>query len=118
MTVWRINNPCRSAYNNLRSSANRRKLPFELTYAEFERVSEATGYTDGKGMFRHNYHMDRIDPAGGYSVSNIQVITSSDHAVKTNEDNKARRAGYVATKLATYSEPEPETEDNTEYDPF
>jgi hypothetical protein len=85
---YRANNPAKAAYDTLRHNAKRRRKIFDLTYEEFLMFIEATAYLDNKGRTKHCYHIDRIDPAKGYTLSNIRVLTCSENTVKGNQERQ------------------------------
>jgi hypothetical protein len=90
MAKWRRENPIVSQFNTLRDSARRRKIDFSLTLAEFSTLCELTNYHEEAGSFCDSLQIDRIDPSKGYSIDNIQVITTSENTAKGNRE-RARR---------------------------
>jgi len=99
---WRMDNPAHAAFDNLRTSARKRKIPFDLTLEEFLRVIEATSYLDDKGRERHCLHIDRIDVTRGYSLDNLQVLTCGENVVK---GHKERRQRFVDEKIGRRVDP-------------
>lgn len=97
--LWRTNHPERTAFANLRDSARKRKIPFQLTYVEFSTFISTTSYLLDKGSAPHNLHIDRRDATGPYALWNIQVLTATDNVVK---GNKERRREYVDAKISAY----------------
>jgi len=93
---WRLDNPTHAAFDNLRASARKRKIPFDLTLEEFLLLVEATRYVDDKGKQRHCLHIDRIDVAIGYTLDNLQVLTCGDNVAKGNAE---RRQRFVDEKI-------------------
>lgn len=93
---WRMDNPAHAAYDDLRSSARKRKITFDLTLEEFLMVIETTKYLDDKGRERHCLHIDRIDVTLGYTIGNIRVLTCGENVAK---GNKERRQKYVDEKI-------------------
>ena len=83
---WRVNNPLKDAYKNLRSSASRRGIPFTLTLRHFEDVCDSSGYMLFKGCESNDLTVDRIDATLGYEDGNIQVMTRGDNAAKGNQE--------------------------------
>lgn len=90
---WVANNPAKAAYKALRGSANRRKIPFRLSFAQFLVLCEKTGYLLSKGCEADKLHVDRIDHLKGYEDGNIRVITCRENVIK---GNKERWASYYA----------------------
>ena len=94
--LWRLNNPVHAAYDNLRASARKRKIPFTLTFDHFKAIIEPTRYMDEKGRTRFCLHIDRIQTARGYEDGNIQVLTCTDNVQKENAE---RRQRFVDEKI-------------------
>ena len=84
--AWRMRYPIKAAWKTLRDNAKRRRKFFDLTLEQFTEFVENTAYIDGKGRTRHCLHIDRIDPARGYTFDNIQTLTCSENTVKGNEE--------------------------------
>lgn len=84
--AWRIKYPIKAAWKALRDNAKRRGKFFDLTLEQFTHFVEKTKYMDDKGRERHCLHIDRIDPARGYTFDNIQTLTCSENTVKGNEE--------------------------------
>lgn len=80
--LWRLRNPMRSAYHNLKHHALARKIKFTLTFDQFKEVCDATGYLELKGNKAEDLHIDRVEANKGYSIDNIQVITCSENSKK------------------------------------
>jgi len=99
---WRMENPAHAAFDNLRASARKRKIAFDLTLEEFLMVVEATGYLGGKGRERHCLHVDRKDVTLGYTLDNLQVLPCGDNVAKGNQE---RRQKYVDEKIGRYVDP-------------
>ena len=83
---YRASNPLKAAFKQLRDNAKRRKKEFTLTLEEFTSFCMATTYLDGKGRERQCLHIDRIDPAKGYTFDNIRTLTCSENTAKGNEE--------------------------------
>lgn len=84
--LWAANNPAKAAYACLRSNAKRRKKVFTLTFEQFLQFIADTAYLDHKGRERHCYHIDRIDPRGGYTFDNIRTLTCTENTAKGNTE--------------------------------
>ncbi len=80
--VWRVRNPGRNSYHQVKSRASRKNISFSLTYDEFMAIAEASGYLDAKGRGAEQLHIDRINARLGYSVENVRVITASENSRK------------------------------------
>lgn len=103
------NNRLNRLYINLKASAKRRGIPFDLTKGEFLVF-----------CIEHNYHqrdnnnvdslvVDRIDNTKGYTFSNIQAIT--------HHENSLKRHHEVGPPPTTNDEPTP-PQPNDNDDPF
>jgi hypothetical protein len=103
--LWRLRNPVHAAYDNLRASAQKRKIVFTLTLAHFREVIEPTAYMDEKGTTRYRLHIDRIVTADGYVDGNIQVLTCTENVQKENDE---RRQRFVDAKIKSGAAPEPD----------
>jgi len=79
---WRKQNPAKAAYRTLKGNAKRRKIPFELTFAEFKNFAQHTNYLMGKGRSKDSLTIDRIDQQKGYTKDNIQVLSNSENVKK------------------------------------
>ncbi len=87
--VWRVNNPVRALFNNVRDNARKRKKDFTLTWEEFEPFAIESGYYGQSGRFLGCLHIDRKDPLHGYHIWNIRVLEAGENSAKGTEDKKA-----------------------------
>lgn len=93
----RKNNPIRASYQALKDNAKRRGKAFLLTFEEFKQFAIETKYYKKKGIYKKNYHIDRIDENGPYSVDNIQVLTNTENVkkfLKYRYDEHVRRMNF------------------------
>ena len=72
---FRINNPARDAFNEVKKSARKRGIDFSLTFAQFKEFDRQTGYVEVKGKGQEDLGVDRIDPTRGYEFDNIRALT-------------------------------------------
>ena len=72
---YRIKNRARYVFNQVRESARKRKIGFELTFEEFTEFDRKTSYVEHIGREPDSLTMDRINPAGPYSPDNIRILT-------------------------------------------
>ena len=79
--------PIRNCYHVLRANAKRRGKEFNLTLEQFRKFAIETSYINKRGRTSRKFHIDRIDNYKGYSVDNIQSITSSANAKKRNYED-------------------------------
>lgn len=103
MRRWRLNNPMQASFNWLRSSAKKRHIVFELTFAEFSAWALETGYLDKRGKTINDFHCDRIDPEQGYKIGNLQLLPASENVRKDPWRKGWRsRAGVESTSENPY----------------
>lgn len=88
--AWRLRNPTRAAFASLRDHAKGRKVEFSLTWEDFRRLSDATGYAANRGQTLGALAVDRIDFRRGYVPGNVRIVTVAENAAK----------GYVEGVLA------------------
>lgn len=105
-----MGNPLKYAFNNVRDSARRRKIPFLLSLREFEAFCQRTGYLTKKGKEFQDLTIDRIDPSKPYQVDNIRTLTWIDNSSHKLE-NMTDPAEPIARALAL----ETNTEDWQQY---
>lgn len=79
---YRTNNPIKSSFQNLRSSAKKRNIPFSLTLKQFKKFCYKTKYIQNKGITKNAFHVDRIKEDEGYFYNNIQVLKNTDNVKK------------------------------------
>lgn len=85
--IWRMNNPEKDAFNNLKHSATRRGIPFDLSFEDFLQFCHKTQYIQGKGRTVEGLSVDRINDNPergyhGYRADNIQPLTVGDNSAK------------------------------------
>lgn len=74
---WRITNPLRYSYGNLKCRAKQRGHEFSLTFEHYKKFAEESGYAKLKGNHGMSLTIERIDDAKGYEVGNIKALTRS-----------------------------------------
>jgi hypothetical protein len=88
---WRARNPTRDAYNQIKAHARERRIEFDLTFEELERIIEGTGYANKKGCSKGNLQIDRLDACKGYTADNIRVLPASHNIAKGNRERRSLR---------------------------
>ena len=78
----RLKNMTYYAYTQVRTSAAKRDISFELTFKQFKIFDKQTGYVESKGRELDSLTIDRIDPTKGYSIDNIRTLTWSQNCAK------------------------------------
>ena len=96
LTRWRVNNPVRTAWANLRDSARKRRVEFALSLEEFAAFVAGNGYLEGKGRECGALHIDRVNPLEGYRLENIRVLEAGENSRKGAGEDK--RAHYLAAR--------------------
>lgn len=72
-------------FGMLKQNARRRNKPFKLTIRQFREFCRSTNYLENRGKNKSSATVDRIDPAKGYEVGNIQVMSLSDNSSKADK---------------------------------
>lgn len=94
--AWRLRNPTKAAYANIRQKARQRGIRFALEFAYFEQLvratAEATGmdYVEGRGRSPGALQIDRIDFTKGYEPGNLRVTTTTVNAAKAAVEKKLK----------------------------
>jgi hypothetical protein len=81
----------RHHFENQRSNANRRGIPFLLTYAEWLRWWLDSGHAEHRGRNKGQYVMARIGDVGSYALNNIICITNSENISVANTGRNTGR---------------------------
>lgn len=92
--LYRLKHPIHYAYDNLRSSARKRGIGFELTFAEFEQFNEVTGYVIHVGREPGSLTIDRIFNDLPYRLSNIRIMSYADNTSHRYEAQSAQAADF------------------------
>ncbi len=116
MRLWRARNPMRDAFNNLRNSANKRRIGFALTFEEFQLICNTTGYLKQRGSRASSLQIDRVDNLRGYEVGNISVISCSENTAKGNRERRVQMPNgawveVTAIRVGAYTIPQGHDED-------
>lgn len=80
--IWRLENPERASFLNLRSNSKRRGKAFTLTFEDFLEFCYKYNYMVGKGRSKESYTIDCIVNEEGYHKDNLQVLTKSANSSK------------------------------------
>jgi hypothetical protein len=83
--LYRMNNPAREAYRQIRDRAERRGQIFNITFAEFLAEIEGTEYLARRGRGPDELHLDRAKVHLGYVPGNLKVITAAENLRKQRE---------------------------------
>lgn len=86
---WRVNNPFRYIHSELKKSAKRRGIYFDIHIGAFiEFCLDNNLYRDSYKFTSESLTVDRVDPDLGYTMDNIQVITQRQNIIKGNQQRK------------------------------
>lgn len=103
--LWRIKNPERASFLNLKSNSKKRNIPFLLTFEQFQQFCVEYNYIEGKGRSKTSYTIDRIRNEEGYHIDNLQVLPNSQNASKGTKkleawwDEQENKIKFVVTTL-------------------
>jgi hypothetical protein len=81
--------PVRYAYRVTRQNAKRRGKDWSITYEEWAEFCSRTQYLENKGRGPNSASLDRIDPAKGYSLDNLRILSLSENSRKGATTDKA-----------------------------
>ena len=84
--LWRLKNDDRYAYHNLKVSARKRRIPFHLTFEDFQEFCATTGYLELRGIEPHCYTVDRIKTDRPYQAGNLRLLTNEENASHKYEE--------------------------------
>lgn len=97
----RLKHDDRYAYENLKSSARKRGIGFNLSFEDFMEFCAITGYLELRGKEPHSYTIDRIYTDRPYEFHNIRILTYADNTSHRYEQfADAARRRSVAPQLA------------------
>jgi hypothetical protein len=82
-----IKDPRKYRYNNQKSDAKRRGIPFLLTFAEWWKLWCDSGHWHERSNRRGQYAMSRYFDRGGYAVNNVRIIRVEEHNYLTSLGN-------------------------------
>lgn len=87
--LYRLRNPERYAYDNLRASARKRDIDFDLTFEEFWGFVAGTDYIARRGKGDTDLSIDRIRTHEGYKPGNLRIMRYLDNISHRYEDGSA-----------------------------
>lgn len=80
----------RAAYAQLRDHARERKIPFAISFEDFQKFARKSRYLDRRGPFAMCLTVDRKNNLRGYEPGNIQPLTRSANSVKRSKQDMMR----------------------------
>lgn len=86
--LWRLRNPFRAAFRQIKDRAKRKGIDFALSFEDFAELAAQTGYVEGKGRSASSLSIDRENAGIGYVLTNIRVMTVAENSSKSNVDRK------------------------------
>jgi hypothetical protein len=88
--------------------ADRRGIPFLLTYDEWLKIWEDSGHLHERGNRHGQYVMARYGDAGPYSIGNVRIITAAEnrreHQKTIRDGRRPRHAPVDDAKVLTMKE--------------
>jgi hypothetical protein len=93
----RLRHDDRYAYENLKSSARKRGIRFDLSFEDFMEFCCITGYLEARGQEPHSLTIDRIKTDRPYTWGNLRVLSHADNSSHRYEEyaytgrNRSRR---------------------------
>lgn len=78
--AWRAAHPENHLWKNLKASARKRGLPFNLTLEEFMEFCRENNFVARVGRGSDDATVDRRDPREGYSKANLRVLSGEENA--------------------------------------
>jgi hypothetical protein len=78
--IFRLKNDIHYAYSNLKNSAKKRSIQFDLTYAEFQEFCKKTNYHSYRGTDPASLTVNRIRSYEGYNINNIEPMRHDDNS--------------------------------------
>ena len=81
-------------FKGVRSSAQKRGIPFTLTLEQFTAWAIETGYLDLVGVRGH--HCDRIEASKGYEMGNIRLLHYTENCSKGSRLERGLRGSSDA----------------------
>ncbi len=105
----RANNGLRSTFNDLKHSATRRKIPFDIHYGAFLLFAIENDLYTKTEVSKTSFSIDRRDDSLGYTIDNIQVLSMG---ANSSKEHKRR----FTSKWQDIMSPDPQPE--SDEDPF
>lgn len=85
------NNRVNRLFVNLKASAKRRDIPFDITYPQFYLFCLDTNYFERDVHDKNCMSVDRIDATLGYSIDNIQMISMEKNSIKNRAHQQEQK---------------------------
>lgn len=75
-------NTYKQRYFEHKQNANRRGIPFELTFDDWHRIWQDSGKWELRGRGKGSYVMSRIGDEGAYSLGNVYINSQESNALE------------------------------------
>lgn len=72
-------NTPKGKYRRQRSSAERRNIPWDISFEDWWQLWETSGMWEQRGVGRDKYCMSRIDDQGAYALGNVEIKSQWDN---------------------------------------
>jgi hypothetical protein len=107
--LWRKANLAKDSYHNLKSSAQKRGIPFDLSFDEFVEFATPCKYLIAKGKTKDALTVGRINEFAelgyhGYRTDNIKPQPKGENSKQYHAVKKVLRYGYQNPQAARYEE--------------
>lgn len=96
---YRLSDPVRYAFNNLRNRAKQRNIVFTITLDDFRMWCKKVQYIGFSGRSAESYTIDRRYEDIGYHVDNIQVLKLKDNVKKYFSYDYRTKTARVTTEV-------------------
>lgn len=83
------------AYRKWKANAKQRNIPFAISLEYFRQFCVDTQIMNGRGIYGHSLHIDKIIDELGYVEGNIRPLTNSENAKK--QAARRKRVAWVST---------------------
>lgn len=85
-------------YSVQKRKAKQRKISWELSFEEWWRIWQESGYWEQRGDSVDKYCMSRRDDVGPYSIDNVYINSFSDNTKESYERNGVDKDGRFNSK--------------------
>jgi len=78
-------------YDQHKYRAERRGIPFELTFKQWLKIWQDSGHLRERGHRQGQYVMARFFGGGSYKIGNVRIIPAEDNNLLVSAEARARR---------------------------
>lgn len=83
----------RQRFHQHRHRAEKRGIPFRLTFDEWYGIWESSGHLHHRGRSSDQYCMARHSDKGAYEIGNVSIVTIHANAVERNRTSPRPKSG-------------------------